>query len=111
MNNIKLLRTQRGLSQQKLADILNVSQQSVHKYENELSEPDIFTLKTMANYFGTSIDYVVGNTQNPHSPDMIFETNLSQDELEHMRLYRRVSTYRRHLINMLLEDYTQNPTK
>lgn len=43
MKNIKLLRTQHHMSQQQLADTLQVSQQSIHKYENDITTPDIET--------------------------------------------------------------------
>lgn len=62
--NLKTLRTKFNLSQQQLADIIGVSQQSINKYENHNTEPDIETLKTLANYFNTSIDYLVGYTSD-----------------------------------------------
>ena len=60
--NLKLLRQKQGISQQKLADALGVSQQSINHYENHKIEPDITTLMQIADYFDTSIDYVVGHT-------------------------------------------------
>jgi len=61
MKNLKELRKLHGLSQQKLANILLVSQQSIYKYENNLAEPDIDTLIKMSKLFNTSIDCIVGN--------------------------------------------------
>lgn len=107
MNNLKALRVQKGLSQQKLADILNISQQSVHKYEHNLSEPDIQVLKEMSELFNTSIDYIVGNTDCPYKTDFVEETELTPQELEHLRLYRNLPSYRKKLIDMLLEDYNK----
>ena len=49
--NLKLLRQKRGISQQKLADALGVSQQSINHYENHKIEPDIATLIKIADYF------------------------------------------------------------
>ena len=66
MKNLKKLRKQHNLSQQKLADILHISQQSIYKYENDITFPDIEILIQMANYFSTSIDYLVGYTDIPH---------------------------------------------
>ncbi len=60
MTNLKQLRTNSGLSQQALAEKFNLSQQSIYKYENDLAEPDISTLKEFAHFFGVSIDYLVG---------------------------------------------------
>lgn len=105
MNNLKLLRTQKGLSQQKLADMLNVSQQSIYKYENDLSEPDIQTLKEISHIFNTSIDYIVGNTDFPLRIETYKETELSQRELNIIRTYRNLSANRREIIDRILEDY------
>lgn len=58
--NLKRLRKKYNISQQQLADVVGVSQQSINKYENHNIEPDIETLKTMADFFNTSIDYIVG---------------------------------------------------
>ena len=61
MDNLKLLRKELGISQQCLADKFNVSQQSIYKYEHSLAEPDIFTLKQMADFFHTSVDFLIGH--------------------------------------------------
>ena len=58
--NLKKLRKKYNISQQQLASIIGISQQSINKYENHNIEPDIETLKTMADFFNTSIDYIVG---------------------------------------------------
>ncbi len=60
IKNLKKLRNQYGVSQQQLANAVGVSQQSINKYENHKSEPDIDTLKAIAGFFNTSIDYLVG---------------------------------------------------
>ena len=53
------------MSQQQLALKLNLSQQTIYKYENQITEPDITTLINLADYFNTSVDYLIGNTDNP----------------------------------------------
>ena len=56
IKNLKKLRTEKGVSQQQLASVIGISQQSVNKYENHNIEPDIFTLCALADYFDPSID-------------------------------------------------------
>ena len=51
--NLKLLRKEYGISQQRLADVLGVSQQSINQYENHRVEPDIRVLSALADYFNT----------------------------------------------------------
>lgn len=53
---IKKLRTSKGDTQEKLAKALQVSFQSISKWENEVASPDIAFLPIIAEYFGVTID-------------------------------------------------------
>ncbi len=108
MDNLRLLRNQRGMSQQKLAELLNLSQQSIYKYENNLAEPDIQTLTELSELFDVSIDYIVGNTDDPRRMNVYVETELSPRELNCLRMYRRLTAGRKKIIEMILEDYDQD---
>ncbi len=55
---IKKLRTEANLTQKDLAEKLNVSFQTVSKYENDTNEPDLQTIKKLAQLFNCSIDYL-----------------------------------------------------
>ncbi len=105
MKNLKLLRNQKGLSQQKLADILHISQQSVYKYENDITSPDIDTLKNIADYFETSIDYVVGYTDLPHKIEPTVKLTLNQDEARLIKKYQNLSPRRRSVIHSVIDSY------
>ena len=54
--NIVALRKKRGLTQEKLAEVFEVSRQSVTKWESGASEPSIDKLIKLSKYFGVSID-------------------------------------------------------
>ncbi len=56
---IYTLRTEKKLSQGDLAEILDVSRQSVSKWETGASVPDLDKLIKMSDLFGVSIDYLV----------------------------------------------------
>lgn len=53
---IKLLRKQKNISQEVLAQYLGVSFQSVSKWENETTMPDITLVPAIASFFGISTD-------------------------------------------------------
>lgn len=55
-NQIKSLRTQRGVTQEALAEKLGVSAQAVSKWERGSATPDISLLPAISAYFGVSID-------------------------------------------------------
>lgn len=54
------LRKQRGISQQQLAEVLGVSFQSVSKWENSITMPDITLLPMLAEYFEVTVDELLG---------------------------------------------------
>ncbi len=63
-NNIKRLRINKGVTQEQLGEALGVSSQAVSKWENESALPDILTLPRLAEYFGISIDELMGYKLN-----------------------------------------------
>ena len=65
---LKKLLAETGTSQQKLADDLGLSIQSVNYYVHEKREPSIATLIKMADYFHVTVDYLVGRDVKPESP-------------------------------------------
>lgn len=107
MKNLKKLRIQHNLSQQKLADILHISQQSVHKYENDITSPDIETLTLMADYFNTSIDYLVDHTDITHRIETITDTMLNTDELLLVEYYRKLSQKQKLALQTLIESFNE----
>lgn len=60
---IKDLREDHDLSQKDIAAILNTTQQQYGKYERGDREIPIHHLITLADFYNTSIDYLVGRTK------------------------------------------------
>ncbi len=58
--NIRRLRLGAGLTQEQLAQRLNVSFQTISKWENSLTAPDISLLPVLADLFQTSVDELLG---------------------------------------------------
>lgn len=44
---------------------LNMNQNTLSRYENEVRQADYETLIRFADYFGVSVDYLLGRTDNP----------------------------------------------
>jgi len=63
---IRQLRYKAGLTQEQLADKLGVGPQSVSKWENAVSMPDITTLPLLAETFGVSIDDLFSLSSEQH---------------------------------------------
>lgn len=60
VKNLKNLRKEVGFSQQQVADILHISQQTYSDYENCKTEPTGETLIVMADFFGVTVDELLG---------------------------------------------------
>ena len=103
LENLKNLRSASGVSQKTLADNIGLSQQSINKYENHNIEPDIATLIPIADYFHTSVDYLVGHTTNM-SPLPLESSQISPEESIMLCKYRILSDKRKKIIQMLLDE-------
>lgn len=56
---LKELRALRGITQQQLSEVINISQQSISRYESGKHYPDIDTLVFIADYFNVPLDLLV----------------------------------------------------
>ena len=59
-DRIRTLRKNRGMSQEKLADILGVTKQTVSQYERSVRKPDVLTIEALCDIFNVSADYLLG---------------------------------------------------
>lgn len=62
------LRRQAGLSQEELANVLDLSRQAVQKWESGASRPDMDNLVALAEYFHVTLDYLVCGTEPAPGP-------------------------------------------
>ena len=105
IKNLKCLRQKAGISQQQLADIVLVSQQSINKYENHDIEPDIETLVRIADYFNVSLDYLVGRTDIKERIDKMRMSDLSDDEEKIIVKFRGLNTEQKKCIDCVMDSY------
>lgn len=57
---LKELRLENGMTQQQIASLLNIRQQSYTRYEYGTGEPSLQTLIKLAEIFAVSTDYLLG---------------------------------------------------
>ena len=66
-HRLKDLREDRDLTQAQVAELLFITQQQYSLYERGYREIPTSALITLANYYNTSVDYILGRTDNPNS--------------------------------------------
>ena len=71
--NIRTLRKQRKLTQEKLAEALGVTVGAVYKWESGQSQPELNLLVEMADFFDTSVDVLLGYRMKDNSLDAAVE--------------------------------------
>ena len=64
---LKSLMKQRGISIAKLALDLNLSEENIILFQNNIFNADIDVLILLANYLDVSVDYLLGRTDNTDS--------------------------------------------
>lgn len=105
VKNLKFMRSNKNISQQQLAEVIGISQQSINKYENHSVEPDIEILIKLADYFNTSIDFLVGNTDIEHKIEYVEKTDLNNDEKKMIENYRKLNDNQKEALQNLLKCF------
>ncbi|MBP3807266.1 MAG: helix-turn-helix transcriptional regulator [Eubacterium sp.] len=88
---LQILRKNKGLTQEELAEKLGVSRQAVAKWESSLVYPDIYNLIQISNLMNVSVDYLVKDQDC--SVNISAEEQTDIDELIEFRLKANVNTY------------------
>lgn len=76
MKNLKTLRTSANLTQRELAEKLKIPKTNIGHYEIGVSQPSIETITKLADYFGCSIDYLLGH----QTKGLIYTNDLTETQ-------------------------------
>ncbi len=97
-NRISELRRKSKMSQEKLAEILNVTQASVSLYENSGSVP-LDILVEISRYFNVTIDYLLKLPYNERAT-----TNISENEYCLLLFYRGLPPKYRRVVDRAIKS-------
>jgi len=88
------LRKENKVSANDLALSLNFTKNAIYEWEHDRSQPNIETLKKLADYFNVSIDYLVGRTDDEYAVPTVPQTeDLSARERELLSEFRRLGPF------------------
>lgn len=96
---LKEIRKKFGLSQEQLAEIINVSRQAITKWETDAGLPDTENLKELSRIFEISINYLLDN--NNELPLLVMKKKLDKDNYKN-----KISSYEE-----VLKEYYPAPWK
>lgn len=61
-NRLKLLRTEKGLSQEEISSVLNITRQAYSSWERGEFEPSLEMINKIADYFKVTVDFLIERT-------------------------------------------------
>ena len=96
---LKEIRKKFGLSQEQLAEIINVSRQAITKWETDAGLPDTENLKELSRIFEISINYLLDN--NNELPLLVMKKKLDKEKYKN-----KISSYEE-----VLKEYYPAPWK
>lgn len=85
MTRLKELRKKQKLTQQQVADAVGIGMQAYAYYEKEERDPSPDTLCRLADFFGVTVDELLGRT----SSDIFDNARIEQPEI--LQLYERMT--------------------
>lgn len=85
--NIVKFRKERGLSQEELAALCNVSRQAISKWENGQANPDLENLKQLSKCLQVSIDELLGNQNAQYNEKVVYVQTGFQKEYTSKRTF------------------------
>ncbi|MEG1256855.1 helix-turn-helix transcriptional regulator [Clostridium sp.] len=91
---LKELRESKGLTQEQISEVINVTRPTIAGYETKGKQPDYDKLKTLADYFNVSVDYLLGHS----------DTRTPQIKEEPKKFSTKVETIAAHLDDKNLTD-------
>jgi transcriptional regulator with XRE-family HTH domain len=83
---IKVLRKKNGLTQRELSEKIDVHEVTLRRWENSTTNtPDGTTIQALASALGTSVAYLLGESDFPERPDGLSGSLLGVDKLPRVR--------------------------
>lgn len=102
--NLKKARLNNGLSQAQLAELLGVAKSTYSMYESGNREPNVQTIKKIADILNVSTDELLGMDEEPQTIAAHFDGDeYTEEELEQIRQFAEFVKSQRKVIDGLEE--------
>ena len=109
MERLRICRIEKGYTQSELGKEIGVVQTAIGKYERGELEPNISILTKLADFFGCTIDYLVGREDDFGNVTATApSSDLSEDEKKVLNLFKRMPEARQRTVLDLLEGLSDD---
>lgn len=96
-----------GISKQEAAKRMQMSQPAYLRYESGERNPSVHVIQVMADVLGTSVDYLIGQTDNPNPDSYLIKLD-NEPELFHLiEKYKNSDMEMRNKLLSYLQKYTE----
>lgn len=111
-SRIKQLREKRGLIQEILATELGITQQTLSKYERDITFIKVDILKKIAEYFNVTTDYLLGVSDVKRDLQGQMKINETLDKYyDLVEVYKELDTYDQEMIWSFLQTVKKTSDK
>ena len=105
---IKNERVARGVSQGTLSKELNIHQQNISRWEKGDNVPNIYDCAKLADYFGVTIDYLVGREDDFGVVKIENSSQISNDEKELISVYKLLSQEDKQKVLSIIKAFSKD---
>lgn len=106
-DTIKLLREERRISQQALADGLNIKRNTISMWESGKRAPSDEMKEQICDFFNVDLNFLYGITDCRNSarehPEGFIDTILTPHEKEHLTIYRSLDDKGQHTVDTVTQ--------
>lgn len=111
-SRIKILREKRGLIQEILAAELGITQQTLSRYENDITFIKVDVLKRIAEYFNVTTDYLLGLSDMKRDLTGQLRMNEAIDEYyDLIEVYKNLDKYDQELVWLMIQNIRKTSEK
>ena len=103
IEKIKILRKERGYTQEQLGRAVDVSQQAINSYENSETQPDFSVLIKLADFFNVTVDYLLDHDVRNDLPAEFSKYSFSSEDTAMIAKYLSLSTGQRRCIDPVID--------
>ena len=100
---LKELRKDNNISQKRLSNFLNFGYTAIANYESGRNQPSLDTVKKIAQFFGVTVDYLIGASDYPRS-----EKDITAEEAELLEIFREIDGEEREALKKVIYLLARN---